>query len=192
MMTCQPGSEYDKLVKDCVQQAARKPQQATAPLPVLRAGTEAPSLHASVVSPSVWIPVVVVVNGSILALFLWFIIYRRQMRHSAGSHDQSDCNAPADTEAVIYPGLERAGRTDSAAVEREGPPTSCPHINGGPKGLLKPEVPTWRDAFECDAGGSGGGNVHMCNGRKDHGIPVPATELGEAALVTAKTAQYTE
>ncbi|KAG5832479.1 hypothetical protein ANANG_G00291600 [Anguilla anguilla] len=81
-MHCQPGFEFDNLVKVCVGKEAKKPQQATEPPPVLRNSTQAPSLHASVVSPSVWISVVVVVNGTILALFLWFIIYRRQRRHA--------------------------------------------------------------------------------------------------------------
>ncbi|KAJ8254353.1 hypothetical protein COCON_G00209650 [Conger conger] len=171
-MTCPPGSKYDELVKHCIDNTDGKPQQSTELPPV-------PSLHSPVVSPSVWIPVVVVVNGSILALFLWFIICRRQLRHA---------HTAADAEAEISPGVQQAGRTE----DREGPLDSCPHLNGGPKGLLKQEVPDWRDAFECDAGGGDGGSVHMCNGRKEHGIPLPATELGDAALVTAKTAQYTD
>ncbi|KAL0198956.1 hypothetical protein M9458_007496, partial [Cirrhinus mrigala] len=29
----------------------------------------------------------------------------------------------------------------------------------------------------------------LCNGRAEHGLPLPATELGDSALVTAKTGQ---
>ncbi|KAJ8387577.1 hypothetical protein AAFF_G00152730 [Aldrovandia affinis] len=169
MVVCHPGKKFDNLVKDCV---LSKPEQATESSPILRPST---SLHAPVVSPSVWIPVVVVVNGSILALFLWFI-YKRQTRHN---------HAAVDAEAEISPEVQLDGRTDPVAVKGEGPPTSCPHVNGGPQGLIKQEVPTWRKDYECDTGG--GDSVHMCNHRMDHGIPLPATELGDAALVTTKT-----
>lgn len=32
----------------------------------------------------------------------------------------------------------------------------------------------------------------LCNGRAEHGLPLPATELGDSALVTAKTGQPVE
>ncbi|KAG9343085.1 hypothetical protein JZ751_015304 [Albula glossodonta] len=176
MVTCKPGTHFDSLVKRCVENFEDKPYQDIESQPIQRPTTAAPA----VVSPSVWISVVVVVNGSILALFLWLIIYKRQTRHTHA----------ADAEASMSPEVQLAGGSDLAAAEREGPPTSCPHLNGGPNGVIKQEIPTWRKASEYDAGD--GGNMHMCNGRKDHGIPLPATELGDAALVTTKTVQCTE
>ncbi|KAJ8251611.1 hypothetical protein GJAV_G00223200 [Gymnothorax javanicus] len=177
-MTCPPGSEFDKLVKACIPKAERTFLLVTESPPVLWASSKAPSQHATEVRPFVWVSVVVMVSGSILALFLWFIVYRRLNQHSRA----------ADVQAEASPGLETAGGTDSMKFEGEGPPTSCPHLNGRPHGLLNQDVPTWGDVSECDAGGRGG--MHVCNGRKDHGIPLPATELGDTALVTAKTVQY--
>lgn len=106
------------------------------------------------------------------------------------SRDQSDFYASADAEVESSPGVQQDGGTVLAEVAGEGPLASCPHVDGGPEGLLKQEAATWRDAIKSDA--EGGGSAHMCNGRKDHGIPLPATELGDAALVTAKTVQCTE
>lgn len=51
--------------------------------PVVRWGTEASATMGDpALSPAVWVSVGVVVNGSILALCLWFIIYRLRATHT--------------------------------------------------------------------------------------------------------------
>ncbi|KAG7460047.1 hypothetical protein MATL_G00217180 [Megalops atlanticus] len=176
--TCLPGFKYDSLVNACLRQ-----QNPTESPIVLQPSATVPPQGAPEVSLSVWITVAVVVNGSILALFLWFIIYKRQTTRS---------HTAVDTEAECSSGVQPAGRANPAAVavETEEPPISCPHLNGGPPSSAKQEAPTWQESLECDTGNEGG--AYVCNGRKDHKIPLPATELGDAALVTTKTVQCTE
>ncbi|XP_036420938.1 uncharacterized protein LOC118804547 isoform X3 [Colossoma macropomum] len=71
------------------------------------------------------------------------------------------------------------GNTVSPALleEREDPSLSCPHWNG------KTE-----EVSVCEMGWGRG----ICEGKMEHGVPVPATELGDSALVTTKTVQQAE
>lgn len=92
-----------------------------------------------------------------------------------------DAGRPAEVDA-------EAGRDRPAmAAEEEEPPVAFLYENGGPAQGQDPMDSIWREAARCDEQGES--SAHVCSGRKEHGIPVPATELGDTALVTTKTVQ---
>lgn len=73
-----------------------------------------------------------------------------------------------------------AGQKDSTphtptSIEQEEEALSpWPHVNGQAQEVPINEGPCGRS---------------LCNGWAEHGLPLPATELGDSALVTTKTGQ---
>uniref|UniRef100_A0A8C1PHU1 Uncharacterized protein n=1 Tax=Cyprinus carpio TaxID=7962 RepID=A0A8C1PHU1_CYPCA len=66
-------------------------------------------------------------------------------------------------------------RLENGAAEQEEEALSpWPHVNGQAQEVPINEGPCGRS---------------LCNGWAEHGLPLPATELGDSALVTAKTGQ---
>ncbi|KAM9473732.1 uncharacterized protein ACWYII_008369 [Salvelinus alpinus] len=184
--TCNPGTTWDKLLITCIPLTRPQPKPATESPPV-KWSSDVPPQYNPAVSPAVWISVVVVVNGSILAMFLWFIIYKMQARrnHTAGE-PEAGLNPPAKA----LPPVE--GDCTVAVVQREEEaPPSCAQLNGGPQTCFRQEVSTYSGASGCGSLGEVGG-MFMCNGLREHWIPLPATELGDAALVTTKTVQCSD
>ncbi|KAL6460904.1 hypothetical protein MHYP_G00308700 [Metynnis hypsauchen] len=160
---CGSGQRWDGLVKDCIHKETQ-PVTVVNTLAVLR--TKAPASSWTAFSPSLWICVGVILSISVLALLLLFIIYRRHTHNTGKRHSK-----PAAP-------LQLNGNTGPVLPEqREDPPLSCPHWNG------KAE-----EVSVCEMGWGRG----ICEGKMEHGVPVPATELGDSALVTTKTVQQAE
>uniref|UniRef100_A0AAZ3QDQ6 Uncharacterized protein n=1 Tax=Oncorhynchus tshawytscha TaxID=74940 RepID=A0AAZ3QDQ6_ONCTS len=144
--------------------------------------SDVPPQYDPAVSPAVWISVVVVVNGSILAMFLRFIIYKMQARHN---------HTAGEPEAGLIPPAVDGDCTAAVVQREEEAPPSCPQLNSGPQTCFRQEVSTYSGASGCGSLGEVGG-MFMCNGLREHWIPLPATELGDAALVTTKTVQCSD
>uniref|UniRef100_A0A4W5PPN2 Uncharacterized protein n=1 Tax=Hucho hucho TaxID=62062 RepID=A0A4W5PPN2_9TELE len=178
---CNPGTTWDKLLLTCVSWTRPKPATESPPV---KWSSDVPPQYNPAVSPAVWISVIVVVNCSILAMFLWFIIYKMQARrnHTAGE-PEARLNPPAKALLPVE------GDCTAAVVQREEEaPPFCPQLNGGPQTCVRQEVSTYSGASGCGSLGEVDG-MFMCNGLREHWIPLPATELGDAALVTTKTVQ---
>uniref|UniRef100_A0A8C9RQX9 Uncharacterized protein n=1 Tax=Scleropages formosus TaxID=113540 RepID=A0A8C9RQX9_SCLFO len=181
MKSCDRGQRWDKLVNKCVPGSEDQPPQVTDVPTSLKGSTKAPCTQSSMVNTSVWISVVAVMSISIIALLLWFAIYRRERRPIQHTVKDDKPEQPVDREAACVPAV--AVVVDE---EEEEAPTSFLRQNGGPLGVQEQEPPTWGRVVVCQA------SAHMCNGRKKHGVPLPATELGDAALVTTKTVQCSD
>lgn len=200
--TCLPGTKWDKLLVTCV--ASPLPLEETRPLPQPRPTTVSPPVvrwvkEASAtpaepaLSPAVWVSVVVVVNGSILALCLWFILYRLR---TTNTHSTGDPEAELQVPAKTHLSMEAHTHHAPGVVIQSwgGGPSSSPQMNGGGTHTAYSQEgglpscrgpPGWGDGLE-EVGLEGG--LVMCRAMREHGIPLPATELGDAALVTTKTA----
>ncbi|KAL7883332.1 hypothetical protein SRHO_G00009900 [Serrasalmus rhombeus] len=161
---CDPGQRWDALVKDCIHKETQ-PVTVVNTLTVLK--TKAPALPWTAFSPSLWICVGVILSISVLALLLWFIIYRRYT-HDTGKRRSKPAAPHKLNGNTVGPALPE---------QREDLPLSCPHLNG------KAE-----EVSVCEMGWRRG----ICEAKMEHGVPVPATELGDSALVTTKTVQQAE
>lgn len=64
--------------------------------------------------------------------------------------------------------------TPTSTEQEEEALSPWPHVNGQAQEVPINEGPCGRS---------------LCNGWAEHGLPLPATELGDSALVTAKTGQ---
>ncbi|XP_054860937.1 uncharacterized protein LOC129347497 isoform X2 [Amphiprion ocellaris] len=199
---CPEGQRWDILIRFCVPKWPETRLQTEQPrvnltfpseLPMtavdqLRA-TEATTLNSvMVLSPFLWIFVVLATLGSILALALWFVIYRRQTRLSSIPED----SLPAlellhntDPPATFHPERNGQGEMFHRAAEAS---SLCHHLHLGAQTGTK-----WEDNFNAcrgpaaHAGTEGGGGLPACSTMVEHRIPLPATELGGTALVTTKT-----
>ncbi|XP_022073645.1 uncharacterized protein LOC110968127 isoform X2 [Acanthochromis polyacanthus] len=200
---CPEGQRWDRLLMACVTDSketrlrteqprvnltfpSEPPMTAVGQLRATEATTPTESMMA--LNPFLWIFVVLATLGSILALALWFIIYRRQTRRSS-------------TPEEALPALELLHNTDPPAEfhsERNGQgemfqraaetSSLCHHQHLGAQTGTK-----WEDNFNAcrgpagHAGPEGGGVLSACSTMVEHRIPLPATELGGTALVTTKT-----
>ncbi|XP_022524133.1 tumor necrosis factor receptor superfamily member 13C-like isoform X1 [Astyanax mexicanus] len=161
---CGPGFSWDLLVKECIMEESHQP--VTADTLAVR-NTRAPAQSWVEVAPSVWICVGVVLSSSILALLLWFIIYRRH-KHNAGKRSSEPPASVPQNGSAVSPMLPE---------QKEDSPLSCTHWND-----------RTQDLSVCELGWG----QSICKGKVQHGVPVPATELGDSALVTTKTVQPIE
>lgn len=197
---CPTGQMWDELINSCFPRKTEIRAEPDRPIEpplqphVNQVRVMAPVPQANpmmVLSPALWIFVVLATVGSILALTLWFIIYRRETRHS-------------NTSEEAEPGLEPLQKTEPLEVinplpsERNGPAQvfqreaeaslSCLHLHLGTQTDSK-----WADGFiACrdiarHAGKEGGEAPSAYSMMREHKIPLPATELGGTALVTTKT-----
>ncbi|KAL0992955.1 hypothetical protein UPYG_G00101440 [Umbra pygmaea] len=172
--TCPVGAKWDRLLKDCV----LLPLTKSSAQPKLVTEIQRSTPYNPAVSPAMWISVVVILNGSVLALFLWFIVYKRQARRN---HIVGDPEVSLDP---LY--------TPKLSVEREKvAPPSCPQLNGLPQTCFRQEASYHGGALGCDPHGEVGNRL-ICNVLRENCIPLPATELGDAALVTTKTVQCSD
>ncbi|CAL8316132.1 unnamed protein product [Arctogadus glacialis] len=169
--------------------------------------------------PYLWGAVAVVATGSILALVLWFLIYRQHRNRSNWAPppalQDTDKTDPLPLAPGSYP----------AEPLRKDPEPSGPHCNGVYMNDITPCMAGQNDITSCMAGQNdvtscmaGQNDVTSCmagqnditscmagqndlswgsprvtwvgetgaTGRK-HRVPLPATELGDTTLVTAKT-----
>uniref|UniRef100_A0A3B4ZAZ4 Uncharacterized LOC103375189 n=1 Tax=Stegastes partitus TaxID=144197 RepID=A0A3B4ZAZ4_9TELE len=143
---------------------------------------------AMLLSPALWIFVVLATLGSILAVTLWFMIYRRQTRLSSIPEDAAPAQQllhKTEPPAKLHP--ERNGQGEMFQRPAEAS-SLCQHLHQGAQTSTK-----WEDDFSAcrdpaaHAGTEVGGGLPACSTVAEHRVPLPATELGGTALVTTKT-----
>ncbi|XP_048037534.1 tumor necrosis factor receptor superfamily member 13C-like [Megalobrama amblycephala] len=88
---------------------------------------------------------------------------------------------------IIY---KRHGRTSQNTGEKDSTPHTLATIEQEEK-ALSPWLHVNGQTQEVSISVASCGRS-LCNGRAEHGLPLPATELGDSALVTAKTGQPVE
>ncbi|XP_071330426.1 uncharacterized protein [Trachinotus anak] len=191
---CSAGQRWDNLIKKCIpsnMDTRHEPDRPTEPplkadvnhVRVMASAPQADPLM--VLSPALWIFVVLATVGSILALALWLIIYRREARHSSSSGDVGPGLQPlhkTEPLATIHP-LPSERNSQAQMFQRAAEAlSSCPHLHLGDQTGSK-----WEDGFiSCrgpakHAGKDGGGGLPACSTMREHKIPLPATELGGTA-----------
>ncbi|GAA6215579.1 uncharacterized protein LOC120783744 [Lates japonicus] len=199
---CPAGQSLDNHTNTCVPSKtepatvnALLPSEPPLPAVVGQVIETAPAIQDSpsvmVLSPALWIFVVLATVGSILVLVLWLIIYRRQTRLSSTSEDVEPAQEPlqkTEPPATMHPlPSERNGHAEMLQRAAEAP-SPCPHLH-----LEAQTSSKWDKGFiTCKdpakhAGADGGGGLPACSTVREHRIPLPATELGGTALVTTKT-----
>uniref|UniRef100_A0A3B4HCU1 Uncharacterized LOC102200102 n=1 Tax=Pundamilia nyererei TaxID=303518 RepID=A0A3B4HCU1_9CICH len=178
--SCPEGKKFDNLVHTCV---PKPPLTVVNQLKAINTTVKPTSMV--VLSPTLWISVVVVVVGSILALTLWFIIYKRQTRRSSTSGKDNKLLMPP---AKLHPlPSERNGQAEIFQRAAEAP-SPCSHGHSGSQTGSE-----WENGFTAcrdlmmRGGAEVGGDSSACSTMAEHRIPLPATELGGTALVTTKT-----
>ncbi|XP_061740535.1 tumor necrosis factor receptor superfamily member 13C-like [Nerophis ophidion] len=168
--TCLPGSRWDNLVNHCVPFSLETRPQPHTPTELSPIFTPA-DIHSdplTALSPVLWAVLMLTTLASILALLVCFVMDRRQSRLRTSSEQ---------TEVEEQPS---ASKSSSAATGAHHP---HPHLHHH----------QWRDGLHhCDCPGSGRpareeGGVVVCWPAGEHRVPLPATELGDTALVTTKT-----
>ncbi|CAL8270961.1 unnamed protein product [Lota lota] len=202
---CPAGKKWDKFLVTCVWPRTQRDHRRITPPPpppppptaakptyvTSREGTgpwptHVPGMWTDPPSgPYLWAAVAVVAAGSILALVLWFLIYRghRNRRNWIPPPVLQHTDKLEPLAGVHTPlGL---GFYPAESVQKD-PETSCPHFDGGTGST---DFRHGNDITSC----VGGQNPWVtwvgdtgATGRK-HRIPLPATELGDTTLVTAKT-----
>uniref|UniRef100_A0A3Q0RMF9 Uncharacterized protein n=1 Tax=Amphilophus citrinellus TaxID=61819 RepID=A0A3Q0RMF9_AMPCI len=176
--SCPEGKKWDHLVHTCLPLTAVNQLEAI--------NTTAKPNSLVVLSPALWIFVVLVVVGSILALTVWFIIWKRQTRRSSTCGVKLLQNAAPPAKLHPLP-PEKNGQAVIFQSVAEAP-SLCFHVNPGSQTGSK-----WEDDFTAtrdllmSAGAEAGGGSPACSTMAEHRIPLPATELGGTALVTTKT-----
>uniref|UniRef100_A0A3Q2FSC8 Uncharacterized protein n=1 Tax=Cyprinodon variegatus TaxID=28743 RepID=A0A3Q2FSC8_CYPVA len=143
----------------------------------------------SVLSQAIWIPVMVVTLGSILALTLWFVIFRRQAKSRGATEDplpELETLQTAEANAMYHP--THSDRNGQALQREANGHSSCHQLHLGTQ-----MDPKWEDGFSIcpdaarDGCRDGSEGLPSCSSVADHRVPLPATELGGTALVTTKT-----
>nr|XP_046271307.1 uncharacterized protein LOC124073247 [Scatophagus argus] len=201
MKDCPADSHWDELVSECIPRRIEEsapepgpqPQPSIEPVVVQLRSTTRASQASPVMelSPALWIIVMLATVGSVLALVLWFIIYRRQTSLSNASEDSEPQQEPLQkTEPpVIIHSLPSEMNSHADVLQRAaGAPSLCSHLHmGAQTGSQWEQGPTtYRDPTK-HAGTEGGRGLPTCGTMREHRIPLPATELGGTALVTTKT-----
>uniref|UniRef100_A0A3Q2TPD7 Uncharacterized LOC105918008 n=1 Tax=Fundulus heteroclitus TaxID=8078 RepID=A0A3Q2TPD7_FUNHE len=195
---CPEGKTWDILLRVCFKMkpiANRKLHPPTEPIltvvdPITARLSPARSTgqpDGLVLSQTLWISVILVTLGSVLALTLWFVIFRRQTKAHKDLEDpgpEQEVLQKAEPKAMFYP-PDRNGQVPQRA---ENGPTACHQMHQGAQ-----MDPKWEDGFSvCSdpakhAAKEENGGLPACSTGADHRVPLPATELGGTALVTTKT-----
>ncbi|XP_057717081.1 tumor necrosis factor receptor superfamily member 13C-like isoform X2 [Corythoichthys intestinalis] len=175
---CPPGSKWDNVVTTCIQNQDLKetrPEPETEPTPVFHQRTTSPTAWSDPISlsPVLWIAVVLTTLGSIVALALWFILYRRQRRLNTTSEMEPGPEPPQKIEPPNKSHLSDPQRASSASFYQQGPHD----ISKSQKATGRGETDSTEEL----------GELPVCNAMREHRLPLPATELGGTALVTTKT-----
>nr|XP_061805017.1 uncharacterized protein LOC133596262 [Nerophis lumbriciformis] len=196
---CPPGSKWDNVVTTCIQNQDLKetrPEPETEPTPVFHQRTTSPTAWSDPISlsPVLWIAVVLTTLGSIVALALWFILYRRQRRLNTTSGYKSiskDLNVPVSTVPSVIeemePGPEPPQKIEPPNKSHLSDPqraSSASFYQQGPHDISKSQKATGRGETDST---EELGELPVCNAMREHRLPLPATELGGTALVTTKT-----
>eukprot|EP00064_Thunnus_orientalis_P002788 superscaffoldBa00000213_g2796 len=195
---CPAGKKWDNLVNTCViitAETTPEPKPPTEPTPAVAVQPTRPTISAiqanpvMMLSPALWIFVGLATVGSIVALALWFVIYRRQTRISSTSEEPGqEPLQKTEPPAKIYPLPSEINGQGEILQRAAGNPSPCPHLHLRDQTSLK-----WEEGFTACrgpakyAGTEGCGELPTCSSMREHRIPLPATELGGTALVTTKT-----
>ncbi|XP_051905970.1 tumor necrosis factor receptor superfamily member 13C-like [Hippocampus zosterae] len=187
---CPPGTTWDNLVNTCIQGwAETRPEPPTELTPVFQQRSTSPAARADpdiALNPVLWIVVVLTTLGSIMALALWFIIYKRQSRLGRTSAEEME-SAPEPLRK-IQPPLESHLSTSATLT-----PLACAHsYNPGSGSTSKREeaFANCRGPPKCQKTTDRAeevGVLPVFSAKREHRVPLPATELGDTALVTTKT-----
>ncbi|XP_031726839.1 uncharacterized protein LOC116396390 isoform X2 [Anarrhichthys ocellatus] len=193
---CPAGKRWDSLVSTCIQESETRPEPGPSAerslATVVQLRSTAPTAHSvMLLSPALWIFVVLATLGSILALSLWFIIYKQQTRHISTSEEAGLQQEPLQkTEPPAKsqpPPSERNGQAEMLQIAA-WTPSPCSHLHLGAQTGNK-----WEEGFTASsdpakhAGTEGFRGLPTSSTTRGHRIPLPATELGGTVLVTTKT-----
>lgn len=179
---CPDGSRWDSLIKLCFSTNIKPKPTTERPL---SAAVERTNTTPPPQSPALWICVSMVTLGSMLALAVWFIIYRRYTRPRGASVEAGPAQQPLQKTEKEYPlPVESNGQAEGAA----GASSLCRHLHLGVQTGFKSEegFTACRDPLK-HVGRGGSEGLPTCSAVREHTIPLPATELGGTALVTTKT-----
>ncbi|XP_010180927.1 PREDICTED: tumor necrosis factor receptor superfamily member 13C [Mesitornis unicolor] len=191
--SCLSSQCFDLLTKSCVKCSDLFKDNATEPARAVPTSALAPTLPSADLPSTLLIFGVPAVVGFILILatLLGFLACKvgkwRRKRKAADKEDEANVDA-----ATALPNL---GCQDPAMLEGETQLAlaPCPHLNGG---LQMPGPPGKAEAKwkPCCRGNADGdivllSDMYLRREECNHGFPLPATELGAAALVTTKTTQ---
>ncbi|KAK2833778.1 hypothetical protein Q5P01_017667 [Channa striata] len=181
---CQEGQKWDHLVSDCIGNAKTDPPPNVLSSVRVTASTEQVN-PVTPLNPTVCAIVVLVTMGSVLALAVWLIIYKRQSRLSSTSADSEPAHEPlhkTEPPATILPPPSQSN--GQAATFQFEAPSPCPHLGVQTCSKREGDFTVCRGPTRQTEGGRG---VPACHTMTEHRIPLPATELGGTALVTTKT-----
>ncbi|NXP14728.1 TR13C factor, partial [Thinocorus orbignyianus] len=191
--SCLSSQCFDLLTRSCVQCSDLFKENATEPARMVPTSALTPTLPSVDLPNTLLIFGVPAVVGLILALAaLWGFLackVSKQRKTRKAADEETEANMDA---ASPLPSL---GCQDPAVPEEDAilAPVPCPHHNGG-RTMAGPPGKAGTKRRPCCQGDADGDIVLLsavyprheeCN----HSFPLPATELGAAALVTTKTTQ---
>lgn len=156
---CGPGSQWDSLLKLCISHKSLGLTPSAVPPPVLKPVLSTRGLDESWSTISPSVWICVGLVASGSVLVL-LLWFIIYRRHSRTSQSTGE--------------KESMPHTPTTIEQEEEALSPWPHVNGQAQEMPINEGPCGRS---------------LCNGRAEHGLPLPATELGDSALVTAKTGQ---
>ncbi|MED6246151.1 hypothetical protein ATANTOWER_013555 [Ataeniobius toweri] len=190
--TCPDGKKWDILLRTCYKMSAtRKLHPPTEPILTAKtsSGKSTSPPNVLMLSQTLWISVILVTLGSILALTIWIVIFRRQTKARGYYEDpvtEQEVLKKAEPKAKFHPPhSDRNGQTLQRAANGS---SSCHQLHPGAQ-----MDPKWEDGFSIcreparHVSKDGNGGLPACSIVADHRVPLPATELGGTALVTTKT-----
>ncbi|KAK2916981.1 hypothetical protein Q8A67_001355 [Cirrhinus molitorella] len=158
-IACDPGMKWDSLLKRCFSLEYLGLISSTVPPPMLKSVLSTRGPDESWSTISPSVWICVSLVATGSVLVL-LLWFIIYRRHSRTSQNTDEKDSTAHTPTAI----EQEEENLSPWLQVNGQTQEVP-INEGPCGRS------------------------LCNGRADHGLPLPATELGDSALVTAKTGQ---
>ncbi|XP_029897117.1 tumor necrosis factor receptor superfamily member 13C isoform X2 [Aquila chrysaetos chrysaetos] len=193
--SCLSSQCFDLLTRSCVKCSDLFRDNTTEPGHAAPTSALAPTIPSADLPSTLLLFGVPAAVGLILALAaLWgFLACKvgKQRRKRKAADEEAEANMDATSP------LPSLGCQDPAMLEGDATlapaPAPCPHLNGGLKmpGLPRKAVAKRRPCCQGDADGDIVllSAVYSRHEECNHGFPLPATELGAAALVTTKTTQ---
>ncbi|XP_061701996.1 uncharacterized protein LOC133514365 isoform X2 [Syngnathoides biaculeatus] len=199
---CPAGSKWDHVVNNCILHLVDPRRESPTVLaPFFHQRTISPDAQADApigLSPVLWIVVGLTTLGSIVALALWFVIYRWQRRLRRTSEVEPGPEPPQKIKPSTEGHFSATQRGRGIPDEMLHRASACGHLSHqGPHDTSK-----WEGGsaicgapWECQKatggretdGAEDPGDLSVCNAMTEHRLPLPATELGGTTLVTAKT-----
>ncbi|XP_040047741.2 uncharacterized protein LOC120828301 isoform X1 [Gasterosteus aculeatus] len=197
---CPAGKKWDSLISICVLKSTTRTEpgppteRPLAKVVQLRSTAPAAQAHSvMLLTPALWVFVGLATMGSILALALWLVIYKRQTSTSAVSVAEE-----AGLQQHPLQKTEQPAKSQPSSPERNGQaeimqraawaPSPCAHLHLGDQTGHK-----WAEGFTaCSDPAKHDGmdeipGMRACSTTREHRIPLPAIELGGTVLVTTKT-----